>query len=37
LRHPRHVESDRGVGEHAGHQDPLAVEDAHQEPAFMVK
>ncbi len=30
LRDPRHVEGDRGVGEHAGDQDPLAVEYAHR-------
>ena len=29
LRDPGHVERDRGVGEHPGDQDPLAVQDSH--------
>jgi hypothetical protein len=30
LGDPRHVEGDRGVGQHSGDQDPLAVQDAHR-------
>ena len=29
LREPRHAERERGVGEHAGDEDPLAIEEGH--------
>jgi hypothetical protein len=32
LRQARDVEGDRGVGEDAGDQDPLAVEQRHVSP-----
>jgi len=30
LGDPRYMEGDRGVGEHARHQDSLAVQDSHR-------